>query len=148
VGIGSSVSCATISASSTWRRDLRPVVDLFDAEPLIGLRSRDTDRACGACRSGCNGAFELHRPANRLTDIVRGKRSISAETTLRLGRYLATGGTLRVNLQAQHDLAVAERDHAAQIAWEMAAKQRLTPVTRRAMRRSEAAAQRGQRARA
>ncbi len=55
-------------------------------------------------------ALKLRVPANRLTDIVRGKRAISAETALRLGRYFGTGPTFWVNLQARYDLAVAERD--------------------------------------
>jgi addiction module HigA family antidote len=35
-------------------------------------------------------AKELHVPATRLNDIVRGRRGVTADTALRLGRYLAT----------------------------------------------------------
>jgi len=38
-------------------------------------------------------AKELHIPASRLNDIVRGRRGVTADTALRLARYL---GTLRV----------------------------------------------------
>ena len=55
-------------------------------------------------------ALKLRVPANRLTEIVRGRRSISAETALRLGRYLGTGAKFWVDLQAQYDLALATRD--------------------------------------
>ena len=55
-------------------------------------------------------SLKLRVPANRLTDIVRGKRAISAETALRLGRYFGTGASFWMNLQARYDLAVAERD--------------------------------------
>jgi antitoxin HigA-1 len=67
-------------------------------------------------------ALALRVPANRLSDIVRGRRAISAETALRLGRYLGTSSALWLNLQAQYDLAVAMRDHGAQIAQEVAAE--------------------------
>lgn len=55
-------------------------------------------------------ALKLRVPANRVTEIVNGKRGISAETALRLGRYFGTGARFWVNLQARYDLAVAERD--------------------------------------
>jgi addiction module HigA family antidote len=55
-------------------------------------------------------ALKLRVPANRLTGIIKGDRGISAETALRLGRYFGTGGAFWVNLQAQYDLAIAERD--------------------------------------
>ena len=55
-------------------------------------------------------ALKLRVPANRLTGIIKGDRGISAETALRLGRYFGTGGAFWVNLQAQYDLAVAERE--------------------------------------
>ena len=36
-------------------------------------------------------ALALRVPANRVTAILRGERAITAETALRLGRYLGTG---------------------------------------------------------
>jgi addiction module HigA family antidote len=64
-------------------------------------------------------ALKLRVPSNRLSEIVRGQRSISAETALRLGRYFGTGGAFWVNLQAHYDLALAERELGAQIAKEV-----------------------------
>ncbi len=60
-------------------------------------------------------ALKLRVPANRITDIVRGKRALTAETALRLGRYFGTGAKFWVDLQAAYDLAIAERDHGAAI---------------------------------
>jgi addiction module HigA family antidote len=60
-------------------------------------------------------ALKLRVPANRITDIVRGRRAVTAETALRLGRYFGTGAKFWVDLQAGYDLAVAERDLGATI---------------------------------
>jgi len=60
-------------------------------------------------------ALKLRVPANRLTDIIRGKRSISAETALRLGRFFGTGATFWMNLQSNYDLALAEHELGDQI---------------------------------
>ena len=58
-------------------------------------------------------ALALRVPANRITAILRGERSITAETALRLGRYLGTGAAFWMNLQTAHDISVidAERGH-------------------------------------
>lgn len=60
-------------------------------------------------------ALKLRVPANRISDILRGRRAVTAETALRLGRYFGTGAKFWVDLQAAHDLAVAERDFGALI---------------------------------
>jgi addiction module HigA family antidote len=60
-------------------------------------------------------ALKLRVPANRITDIVRGRRALTAETALRLGRYFGTGAKFWVDLQASYDLANAERDLGAVI---------------------------------
>ena len=53
-------------------------------------------------------ALALRVPANRIGGIVRGQRGITADTALRLARYFGTSAQLWINLQAKHDLAVAE----------------------------------------
>ncbi len=53
-------------------------------------------------------ALELHVPSGRVTDILNGKRGITADTALRLGRRLGTSAQFWMNLQTRHDLAVAE----------------------------------------
>ena len=58
-------------------------------------------------------ALALRVPANRITAILRCERSVTAETALRLGRYLGTGAAFWMNLQTAHDISLinAERGH-------------------------------------
>ena len=53
-------------------------------------------------------ALALRIPANRLTEIVNGRRSLSAGTALRLARYFGTSAQMWMNLQAKFDLDSAE----------------------------------------
>ena len=48
-------------------------------------------------------------PRSRANDIMRGRRAITTDTALRLARYFGTSATFWVNLQARHDLDVADR---------------------------------------
>ncbi len=50
-------------------------------------------------------------PANRLTEIARGRRDVTADTAIRLGRYFGTNALFWLNLQAAYDLSKAERTH-------------------------------------
>jgi addiction module HigA family antidote len=50
-------------------------------------------------------------PANRLTEIMRGTRGVSADTAIRLGRYFGTDPRFWLNLQAAYDLSKAEKAH-------------------------------------
>lgn len=61
-------------------------------------------------------ARELDIPANRITEIIARRRSVSADTALRLSRWFGTSAKFWLNLQASYDLAVAEADHGARIA--------------------------------
>ena len=54
-------------------------------------------------------AKETSVPARRINEIVRGQRSISADTALRLARYFGTSERFWLNLQARYDLEV-EKD--------------------------------------
>jgi len=54
-------------------------------------------------------ARALHVPTTRLNDIVRGRRGVTADTALRLARYLGTSPQFWLNLQSAYDLRVAER---------------------------------------
>ncbi len=53
-------------------------------------------------------AKAIHVPPRRINEIVHGKRSITADTALRLGRYFRTSPQFWMNLQTTYDLAVAE----------------------------------------
>src|SRR5271166_4386699 len=55
-------------------------------------------------------AMELHVSAPRINDLVRGKRSITADTAMRLGRYFGTSPQLWLGLQMDHDLWLAAKD--------------------------------------
>jgi addiction module HigA family antidote len=46
-------------------------------------------------------------PANRLTEILRGRRGVTADTAIRLGRVLGTSDEFWMNLQQAHDLSTA-----------------------------------------
>lgn len=56
-------------------------------------------------------AGEIGVPANRLSDIVRGRRGVTADTAIRLGRRFATTAQFWMNLQTAHDLSKAEAAH-------------------------------------
>ncbi len=60
-------------------------------------------------------AMELRVPATRMTEIVHGRRGITADTALRLARYFNTTPKFWLNLQASYDLAVAAEAKAEEI---------------------------------
>ena len=47
-------------------------------------------------------------PARRINEIVHGKRAITADTALRLGRYFAVNPQSWLNLQSHYDLETAQ----------------------------------------
>lgn len=53
-------------------------------------------------------ALAIRVPANRITAVIRGRRAVTAETAVRLGRYLGTGAAFWMNLQTQFDISVAK----------------------------------------
>jgi addiction module HigA family antidote len=55
-------------------------------------------------------ALDLHVPANRVQDIVRGRRSITADTALRLAQYFGNSAEFWLNLQQNYELDRAKRD--------------------------------------
>jgi antitoxin HigA-1 len=55
-------------------------------------------------------AKALDVPPNRLTEIMRGTRDVTADTAIRLGRYFGTDPRFWLNLQAAYDLSKAERN--------------------------------------
>jgi addiction module HigA family antidote len=64
-------------------------------------------------------ARALRVPSGRIVDILKGKRAISAETALRLGRYFGNASQFWINLQAQYELALAIRELGSRIAREV-----------------------------
>jgi antitoxin HigA-1 len=53
-------------------------------------------------------AMELHVPARRINEIVLGKRSITADTALRLSRYFKNSARFWLGLQMDFDIDIAE----------------------------------------
>jgi addiction module HigA family antidote len=54
-------------------------------------------------------ALELRVPATRLSEIVHGRRGVTADTALRLARYFNTTPKFWLNLQTSYDLATETR---------------------------------------
>ncbi len=61
-------------------------------------------------------AAALDVPANRITAILNGDRAITADTALRLSRYMGTSADFWMNLQKTYELRVAEIESGASIA--------------------------------
>ena len=68
-------------------------------------------------------AEALDVPANRISAILKGQRGISADTALRLSRYLGTTPQVWLNLQKAFELRVAEVGSGKEI------KKRIKPRT-------------------
>jgi len=52
----------------------------------------------------------IHVPANRISQIVTGKRAITADTALRLGRWFGTGPNIWLNLQQAYELDLVRQE--------------------------------------
>lgn len=65
-------------------------------------------------------AKEIKVPPNRVTAILAGKRAITAETSIRLGRFLGISPGFWHRIQASYDLRCAENKIGAQVAAEVA----------------------------
>jgi addiction module HigA family antidote len=60
-------------------------------------------------------AVELHVAANRITQIVEGRRSVTGETALRLARYFGTSPEFWLGMQKDYDLQVARDEFEAEV---------------------------------
>ena len=60
-------------------------------------------------------AQEIGVPANRISAIVAGNRSITGETALRLERYFGTAAAYWMNMQMRYDLEMARDEWEARI---------------------------------
>lgn len=61
-------------------------------------------------------AVSIGVPPRRINEIVHGKRAITADTALRLGKYFGTSAQFWLNLQTHYDLDLAEDRVAEQVA--------------------------------
>lgn len=60
-------------------------------------------------------ARQLRVPANRITQIVQGKRAITGDTALRLGHWFGMSAQFWLNLQSSYDIRIAEKAAGAEI---------------------------------
>jgi addiction module HigA family antidote len=65
--------------------------------------------------SATKAAQQLGIPQNRLTEIVRGRRGITADTALRLATWLNTTPEFWMNLQRDYELNLLEKERGAEI---------------------------------
>jgi addiction module HigA family antidote len=64
-------------------------------------------------------AIELRVPVTRITEILNGRRAISADTALRLERYFGMSADFWLTLQQNYDLQTARQQEGKQIADEI-----------------------------
>jgi addiction module HigA family antidote len=60
-------------------------------------------------------ALDIEVPANRITAILHGRRAVTADTALRLGRYFGTSAEFWLNLQQLYELRAAENAIGARV---------------------------------
>jgi len=82
------------------------------AHPGRLLRRELDARALSANRL----ALDLGVPSGRVTDILNGRRGITADTAVRLGRYFGNPAQFWLDLQSQYEIALVERERGAEIA--------------------------------
>jgi antitoxin HigA-1 len=58
---------------------------------------------------------QLAVPANRISQIIQGKRAISGDSALRLGHWFGMSPQFWLNLQSAYDMRVAEKTSGAEI---------------------------------
>ena len=61
-------------------------------------------------------AVSIGVPARRINEIVHGKRAITADTALRLGRYFGVEPQFWLNLQVRYELELAQERVADEVA--------------------------------
>ena len=80
-----------------FKRKVHPGVVLKDELDKLGITPTEFAR-------------QIEVPANRVSQIIAGKRSITGDTALRFGHWFGTDPQFWINLQAQFDLAAAEEE--------------------------------------
>ena len=59
---------------------------------------------------------QINVPPNRVTQIIKGQRNITADTALRLGHWFGMSPQFWLNLQSAHDIRLVEQEAGAEIA--------------------------------
>jgi addiction module HigA family antidote len=101
------------------RTPIHPGEILADELKEIGVSAADLARTLGV-------------PANRISQIMAGKRAISADTALRLARYFGTTPDLWMNLQKTYELDLARQQVGETLRQIRQRPAAVTPVSTRA----------------
>lgn len=86
----------------TSRMPVHPGTILMDELDEMGISAAELAR-------------QLKVPENRMSEILRGHRGITADTALRLGRWFRTSADFWMNLQKSYELRRAEQESGAEI---------------------------------
>ena len=79
------------------RKPIHPGEILADELAELGMNAAQLARA-------------IHVPTNRVSQIIAGKRAITADTALRLGKWFGTGPHIWLNLQQAYELDLVRQD--------------------------------------
>ena|ERR1035437_4812140 len=82
---------------------------------FLGLKPVHCSVAPQTPPSSVSHPLPIGVPASRVNDIVHGKRSISADTALRFGKYFGLPAQFWLNLQNDYDLRKADKTAVAKI---------------------------------
>lgn len=93
------------------KRAVHPGLILKDELVELGVKPTDFAR-------------QINVPPNRISQMIAGKRSITGDTALRFGHWFGVDPQFWLNLQAQYDLAIAERRSGGEVralptAWQL-----------------------------
>jgi addiction module HigA family antidote len=61
-------------------------------------------------------SLDIGVPSGRVTDILNGRRAITADTAVRLGLYFGNSAQFWLDLQSQYDIGMVEREKGAELA--------------------------------
>jgi addiction module HigA family antidote len=85
--------------------------------PSISHPGRLLKRELSARKLSANRlSLDIGVPSGRVTDILNARRSITADTAVRLGRYFGNSAQFWLELQSQYDIALVEREKGGEIA--------------------------------
>ena len=85
--------------------------------PAISHPGRLLKRELAARKLSANRlSLDIGVPSGRITDILNARRSITADTAVRLGRYFGNSAQFWLDLLSQYDISVVEREKGGEIA--------------------------------
>ena len=80
--------------------------------PLLAIHPGEhlAEELKGLNMSAASLARQLQVPTNRITQILNGRRDITADTALRLAHFFGTSAEFWINLQGLYDLRIAQQE--------------------------------------